>query len=145
MRKDFKKLNTITLIVIWALYCISLMLPALTTATGDKFGGLNILLIGWLGIFAGMMSAASWYANPFFIYISVQTFKGKRTGISHLFMLSLAIIAFFPMVMMLNEAGDTAVVTEHNLGFYFWVSAIVLLSTLVFINWILCRNRNTGN
>ncbi|MDR7240850.1 hypothetical protein [Neobacillus drentensis] len=121
------------------------MLPALTTATGDKFGRLNILLIGWLGIFAGMMSAASWYANLFFIYISVQTFKGKRTGISHLFMLLLAIIAFFPMVMMLNEAGDTAVVTEHNLGFYFWVSAIVLLSTLVFINWILCRNRNTGN
>jgi hypothetical protein len=142
VRKDFKLFNTISLIVIWSLFCISLMFPALTTATGDKFGGLNILLIGWLGILAGMVSAASWYANLFFVYISVQTFKGKITGISHLFMLLLAIRAFFPMELMLDEAGNTATVTEHNLGLYFWILAILLLSTLVFINWRLCRNRN---
>ncbi|PEJ54382.1 hypothetical protein CN692_20000 [Bacillus sp. AFS002410] len=143
MIRDFKKVNTIALIVIWALYCISLMLPALTTSNGEKIGGFNILLIGWLGVFAGMMSvAACWYANLFFIYISIQTLRGKKTSISHLFMLLLAIRAFFPMEMMLDEGGETYIVTEHNLGFYFWFSAIVLLSTLVFINWRLCRNRD---
>jgi hypothetical protein len=141
LRKDFKKFNIIALIVIWTLYCISLKFPALTTANGVKFGGLIILLTGWLGIFVMMESAASWYANLFFIYISVQTFKGKKTGISHLFMLLLAIRAFFPMKIMLDEAGSTSKVAEHNLGFYFWVSAIVLLSTLVFINRRLSTNR----
>ncbi|MEH7157496.1 hypothetical protein [Neobacillus drentensis] len=142
MEKDFKKINTIALIVIWALYFISLMSPALTTASGAKFWGLNILLIGWLGIFAGMMSAASWYANLIFIYISVKTFKGEKTGISHLIMLLLAIRTFFPMELMVDEGGNTSIITEHNLGFYFWVSAIMLLSTLVFFNWRACRNRN---
>ncbi len=142
MENDFKKVNTIALIVIWAIYCISIMLPALTTASGDTFEGSIVFFIGWLGVFAGMKSNVSWYANLFFIYISVQTLRGKKTSISHLFMLFLAIKAFFPMELMLDEGGNTSIVMEHNLGFYFWFSAIVLLSTLVFINWKFFRNRN---
>ncbi|MET3193770.1 hypothetical protein [Bacillus sp. OAE603] len=142
MKKELKKFNTIALIVIWALFCISLKLPALTTASGDKFGGLVMLLIGWLGILAGMMSTVSWYANLFFVYISIQTLRGKKTSISHLFMLLLAILPLFPMELMLDEGGTTSIVTEHNLGFYLWFSAIVLLSILVFINWRFIRNRN---
>ncbi|UPM55563.1 hypothetical protein [Gottfriedia acidiceleris] len=89
-----------------------------------------------------MVSNVSWYANLFFIYISVQTLRGKKTSISHLFMLFLAIKSFFPMELMLDEAGNTSIVTKHKLGFYFWFSAIVLLSTLVFINWRFFRKRN---
>ncbi|MEH7403163.1 hypothetical protein V7148_19530 [Gottfriedia acidiceleris] len=62
MKKHFK---IITLIIIWALYFISLRFTALTTASEDKFGGLIILLTGWLGVFAGMMSAVSF--SPVFI------------------------------------------------------------------------------
>ncbi|MEH7611990.1 hypothetical protein [Gottfriedia acidiceleris] len=137
MKKHFK---IITLIIIWALYFISLRFTALTTASEDKFGGLIILLTGWLGVFAGMMSAVSWYANLFFLYISIQTLRGKKTSISHIFMLLLAIRAFFPMDLMLDEGGNTSKVAEHNLGFYLWFSAIVLLSILSFINWRMIRN-----
>ncbi|MFC7371948.1 hypothetical protein ACFQPF_09675 [Fictibacillus iocasae] len=142
MSKNSNKLNTIALLVIWAMYCVSLMLPSLATANGDEFGGLSILLIGWMGLLAGKVYAAGWYANLFFFYISVQTMRGKSTHISHIFMLLLTVTAFMRIVMPLNENGDTSVVTERNLGFYLWFSSIVLLSALGFINRTFRRNRN---
>ncbi|MGE7909362.1 hypothetical protein [Lysinibacillus xylanilyticus] len=144
MNKNFKKLNTIALIVIWALYCISLKLPVFSSLGWGEMRGLGILLMGWLGFVLELSSTAyvSWYANLFFIYISIQTFRGKKTSISHLFMLLLASGSFFPMKMLRDEAGGSYVTVSHNLGFYFWISAIVLLSTLVFINLIMSSNRN---
>ncbi|KOS61679.1 hypothetical protein FJQ98_17820 [Lysinibacillus agricola] len=85
------------------------------------------MLMGWLGFVLELSSTAyvGWYANLFFIYISIQTFRGKKTSISHLFMLLLATGSFFPMKMLRDEAGGSYVTISHNLGFYFWISAIV--------------------
>ena len=142
MKKNLKVLNKIALIIIWTIYCISLMLPAFTTADGDRAPGIMLVLMGGLGVFAGQLaSTLSWYANLFFFYISVQTFRSKKTSISHFFMLLLAFRSFFPWVMLLDEAGNTAVITNYDIGFYFWISSIMLLSTLVFINWFFCRKR----
>ncbi|MED1865804.1 hypothetical protein P4V41_20285 [Fictibacillus nanhaiensis] len=142
MKKNLTVLNKVALLIIWTIYCISLMLPAFTTSDGDSAPGVMLVLMGGLGIFAGLLaSTLSWYANLLFFYISVQTFRGKETSISHFFMLLLAFRSFFPWVMLLDEAGNTAVITNYDSGYYFWISSIMLLSTLVFINWFLCRKR----
>lgn len=111
--KNSKVLNKIALPIIWTIYCISLMLPAFTTPDGDRAPGVMLVLMGGLGVFAGQLSSTlSWYANLLFFYISVQTFRGKKTSISHFFMLLLAFRSFFPWVMLLDEAGNTAVITD---------------------------------
>lgn len=124
-----------------ALYLSSLFLPAIILVQAAPGTGLNILEIGWLGIFFGMFA---WYANALvalaFIFAHIEDFK------TALILLVGAILlgpqSFLLRLVPTSEAnfggcdldprllGTTPCVPVDHLGvgFYLWMLSFMVLA-----------------
>ena len=131
-------LGIATLMASFMLFVASLFFPAFNLSNGDSFGGLQTLLIGWMGLFAvgdedyGGIGLFAWYANLFLfpIWLGLVFSKLRFATIGGLvltiFGLGLASISIFVKTLLLDEGGSTAAVTSMGFGFYLWLSSFVI-------------------
>ena len=122
------------------LFAVACCLPALdfTTSEGgqDVMWGANILIVGWSGLFGGIMG---WYANPFWILGVFLGFLRKPWWAAGAGVFAFLIACSTFQLMGQTIPGDEGNVTHLTLvrflpGFYFWMSSMVTLPVLVFFN-----------
>lgn len=125
-----------------ALYLVSLFTPAMSFTIAAPATGLNLLEVGWLGLFIGMLA---WYANVAaalgFIMALLKNFRAAL-------LVSVAAIvlgsqSFFLRLVPTNEGNfggcdlgpamvgtDSCVPVDHlGIGFYLWMLSFILLAT----------------
>ena len=123
-----------------SLYALSLASPAFlfiktlaltgsNTASPDVWSGLNVLLIGWLGV---LILQFGWLANPFY-YLSLYFLRARRwqaviasSGIA-------IVIAVVNTLLLFKQTvpGDEGGVTKLNLqrlelGYYLWATSLLI-------------------
>ena len=118
------------------MFAIAPWVPALelTRKDGalDQYPGWPLLFFGWLGVF-GLLDlkfyAIGWLANPLFaigsLVLMCDRFDTRRVATLVLFagaMFSLG--GFLLTEILMDEGGNTAAVTGHNIGFWLWLTAI---------------------
>ena len=98
----------------------------------DHYPGWPLLFVGWLGVFGVLdlkFYAVGWLANPLFaIGTLVLLFdRFDRRRIATIVRLAAGIFTlggFLLTELMMDEAGKTASVTGHNIGFWLWLASI---------------------
>jgi hypothetical protein len=115
------------------LFLVACGLPALefknSQSPNDVMAGLRALVVGWSGIFAGVLS---WYANPFWLAGIVLVLNKKPLPGLLLGLVAIALAcATFPTLGR-ELPGDEGNVTKTTIirllpGFYVWMSSLVFL------------------
>ena len=123
----------IILFVSPTLFLIACCLPALTfkdsSGAIDIMFGLRALVVGWSGIFAGVLA---WYANPFWLLGMITMFLRKPT-LGILFGVIAIAIACSTFALIGRELpGDESNVTRTTVikllpGFYVWMASLASL------------------
>ena len=93
---------------------------------GQYFGGLALLLIGWVGVFGGVVA---WLANPALLMAWIFTFSRYRRAeavICALAALGLALSFLSVKEIDVDEAGNHAKIISYALGYWLWVGSIVM-------------------
>jgi hypothetical protein len=94
--------------------------------SSDDLSGWFVLLIGIIGVFAGG-ACLSWLANPF---ILVSWIIVKKTKYSFAFSL-LAVICSSSFLLfdkiVVDEAGHYANITHYNIGYWLWLSSMIVM------------------
>ena len=98
----------------------------------DQYPGWPLLFFGWLGVFGvldGKIDAIGWLANPLFVLgtmiLLFDRFDKRRIATIVLFAAALFSLGGFLLTeVLMDEAGHTAAVTSHNIGFWLWLAAI---------------------
>ena len=107
--------------------------------------GSELLISGWLGLFAGA-SGLPWLANPL-LMIAWLVYLIKQNVTSFLFSLSaLSLMVSFLSVkgILRDEAGHYSQITGYGLGYWFWISsAFAILIANVFELLSMRRQNNT--
>ncbi|MDR8016199.1 hypothetical protein [Ectopseudomonas guguanensis] len=124
------------------LYVVSLALPALHTEIvfsredghiepGAIEYGYYVLLVGWLGLF----DTVAWYANPAF-FIAQYLYANNRPSAFHVALASVALAstAVFYKKIWNDKEPPEIIVTELGIGFYVWLSALVLLTLATYLS-----------
>lgn len=112
------------------LFVLSLLLPVFSTYRDNSYQmqGAGLLLFGWIGIFAQGGICLSWFANPFFITAISST---KRNPVVSIVFGSLSIIIassfLFGGAIIANEAGHTTYITKIEIGFWCWLSSMIVI------------------
>ena len=124
-------------IVSGVLFAIACSLPALEftkTQNGrEAMMGLNVLAVGWSGIFAGVVA---WYANPVWLAGLILAFAGKPrlaavAGIVAL-LIGCTTFTLFGKDLPADEGGVTHMaITRVLIGCYFWLASLATLPVLV--------------
>jgi hypothetical protein len=109
-----------------AFWAISLLLPVFVFyPEQERWFGVQILLIGWLGA-ADFMFA--WFANVFFLWGFVRLKAGRPSialaAVTLLFALDCLRVSAIP----LNEAGGRTPIWGYGWGFLAWFAALCLLA-----------------
>ena len=108
------------------LFAASLKMPAFLFQSHEPVKGFTLLVFGWLGIMTG--DFLPWLANPAYalaltlIFLSWYRSALVVSGIA----LILALLSLLTREWMFDEGGGTFIV-GHGLGFYLWLTAILLL------------------
>jgi hypothetical protein len=106
-------------------YMVSLALPAYQTGTAQDHYGIEALLLGPIGFFAGHFS---WVANPL-LWASWAKRTGQKSGLSFL-LAFLALVAaalfFFGTTTAVGSSGEFQY--HASVGFYVWLGSMVLAS-----------------
>ncbi|MBD8880520.1 hypothetical protein IHE49_08495 [Rhodanobacter sp. 7MK24] len=98
-------------------------------ANDGSWGGLALLLIGWLGVFMGIVP---WLANPFLLLAWILSFRQRGQGVVYA---SASAIAFglsflFYREIPTDEAGHYAAIAHYQAGYWLWlISMILMLAT----------------
>jgi hypothetical protein len=128
----------IVLIVSAVLFTIACCLPALeftkTQNARDVLSGINVLAVGWSGIFAGVIG---WYANPVWFAGLLLAFVGKpRIGaIVGLAALAIGCTTFtlFGKSLPADEGGVNQMALTRTLaGCYVWLASLAALPLVLF-------------
>ncbi len=98
----------------------------------DQYPGWPLLFFGWLGVFGvldGKFYAIGWLANPLFLAGSLvllfDRFDKRRIATIVLFAAAVFSLGGFLLTeVLMDEGGNTASVTRHNIGFWLWLAAI---------------------
>jgi hypothetical protein len=117
-------------VIIVALHYGSFFMPVFLFDGHEPVSGLQILMVGWIGLFCG---AISWYANPFFLLGLVLFLVGEFRW-SHwiaLAGLAIALPSFLIREWWFHEGFPTPI-RAFGVGFYVWFSSFVLLATGTF-------------
>ncbi|MVN77164.1 hypothetical protein GO988_12585 [Hymenobacter sp. HMF4947] len=128
LTNSISRVRQLTLITSIFLFAFSLTQNAYYT-TADSRGGagtqsLSLLLIGWLGIFAGQFSAIAWLANPLLLIAWVLLFDKPIFAL-----VASALVLFFMLSFLtfdkvvVNEAGGLAEITHYGIGYWLWVAS----------------------
>jgi hypothetical protein len=109
-----------------ALYAICLALPGFYIGeTYEPYNSAELLLIGWLG---PLDAHFSWYANLTYGLAILTIKKHKTSLIFSCIALLLALSFLMRDSIIVNEAGHSAKITAYGLGYFFWITAILLLT-----------------
>ena len=120
------------------LFGVSLFTPAISTRYGSATKGLNLFLMGPLGIF--MLGEVRWLANPFFLIptISGLLFKRQRAWAlwSSFCGVLLTLSCFiFPIKHIRGDSGSPYIYhATLEIGAYLWIFASMLAFTGCIIN-----------
>jgi len=93
--------------------------------SGDWSPGLYLLLIGPLGILAGIFE---WFANPLLLAAWVFSFFGKDKIALPLGIAATALIAafLFRQTIIVSEAPTYAKITGYAAGYWLWFASAIL-------------------
>ena len=120
-------------VVSLVLFAIACCLPALefrnSSAPNDVMFGARALVVGWSGVFAGVMG---WYANPVRLagLVLIAFRKPKLAALAGVVSIAIAASTFSHIGKELP--GDEGNVTRTTIirllpGFYVWMGALVIL------------------
>lgn len=114
-----------TIILTFLLFTTSLFLNAFYTNESNDY-------VGSLGIFAflfGFFSMnVSWYANPC-LFISLLQLKRGKLKKALIFSILSVILGFsflFYKTIMVNEGGGKSDIIAYGLGYWFWLSSLII-------------------
>lgn len=91
---------------------------------GQYFGCLALLLIGWVGVFGGIVA---WLANPALLMVWIFTFSRYRRAeavICSVAALGLALSFLF--VKEMPGETESAKIISYGLGYWLWIGSIVM-------------------
>jgi hypothetical protein len=99
-------------------------------------------LFGWFGaLFLGDTYFA-WFANPFFI---TAIFVNRKSPVWSLILsviaLSIALSFIKGGTVLLNEAGHEGYITKLQLGYWLWISSLILMLVSSIVGTILIVKR----
>ena len=121
---------TVTLSTI--VYIISLTQYVITVDYGltDSISSWQYLTIGSVAIFGGgVLEWLIWLANPLYIISIILFIKNYKLSMITAFLASfLAVIFFTWEEIRIDEKGLTSKIIHFELGYYLWVSSILLLT-----------------
>lgn len=138
--------NRLTVLAV-SLWVFSLILPGLVLPSHvsdlESAPGFTILLLGWLGLLAGIFS---WYANPFFLYVCWKlSFKSSGTPtIAAVLSVLLASTMFFYSKIPGGAGGSPVSVYGYGWGAFLWYSAILLAAAAVGVRRLEINNQYQG-
>jgi hypothetical protein len=125
------QIRTLLIALSWALYSVSLFLPALLFATRGPIEGYWVLLWGWWGL---MGMSPAWLANVAFYAAGIACIARKdmfarwASGAT----LLLGLSSFAAKEWWFNEGSGTPIRALGS-GFYLWMASFVLLLLASFI------------
>jgi hypothetical protein len=107
-------------------FVASLYLPAFYFEYREPLSGLEVLQIGWMGIF--LIIEVRWFANPFFVLVVFNNIalSPARASSAIVIILTLASICL-PAMVWFNEGSGTPV-TRLGIGAYIWAASLLLAS-----------------
>jgi hypothetical protein len=125
-------------IVSAVVFSVACLLPALEfdkEHAPDVLSGLNVLAVGWSGIFAGIVS---WYANPVWLFAVMLAFvdKPKLASIAALiaFLIGCTTFSLFGKVLPADEGNVTHMTLVKLLpGAYVWLASLLAPLFALFI------------
>ena len=109
----------------------------------DKWDGIWVLAIGWMGVFDGLNKGLIWLANPlYFVSLFLYNFKNKITFIVAIFIILLAL--WFTQIHQINvsEGPVTNKIIKLSLGYYLWLTSFIILATGSGIEFFKMTNKN---
>lgn len=83
----------------------------------------------------GLFESMIWMANPFYFVGLVYFYKSKQDSLKFSF-ISLIISTSFILwkEILVSESGRTAKITTLGIGYWLWVSSILVLTISIFID-----------
>jgi len=121
--------NNLILTVSIILFGLSLSQKCFCTEDncGQDWEGMALLISGCFGIFS-CAAWFSWLANPALL-ISWLCFKKKTTysTIINIIALLIGISFLFFREIITNEGGGVSKITSYEIGYWIWISSILLL------------------
>ena len=120
------------------LFAVACCLPALEFSkagnTKDVLSGINVLAVGWSGIFAGVFG---WYPNLFWLLGLGSGFLGRPRMAAIAGVIALAIgcstFTLFGRELPADEGGVTHMSLSNTLtGCYVWLLSLAVLPWVVF-------------
>ena len=122
------RLSKIVTLVSVAVFLASLTQKGFSTAgedRGDWSPGLYLLLIGPLGLLAGVYE---WFANPFLLAAWIFSWFGKNKIAVPLALIATAIIVafLFRQTIIVSEAPTYAKITGYAAGYWLWLSSAII-------------------
>lgn len=132
IEKIRRRIWIVTLII----YCASMLCPTYCTireyggeSCSGILSGLGATLFGWLGILVGGKGIyLVWFANPLFI---IGLIMNKKSPTSALILSIIACILSLAFLLggevLINEAGHVAQISTLQIGYWLWLTSMVLL------------------
>jgi len=124
------QLRWLAVVLVVALWAISLALPALVVEGAGVLTGWDVLRVGWQGIGVKLLA---WYANPLFA-IGVVAFAGRFFGFAGVvsgFGLVLALTSFAAREIAAGSGFPLPTLTLKA-GFFIWLTSLCIL---LVISW----------
>lgn len=125
---------TVTLSVIVFIISLTQYVVTIDHDIIESLSSWQYLTIGSVAIFGGgVLEWLIWLANPLYIISIILFIKHYRLSMITAFLASfLAVIFSTWEEVRVDEKGMTAKIIHFELGYYFWVSSILILTTGIF-------------
>ena len=130
---DSKRIKILIVVLSLGLLILSLTQHAIITNFNDevKIGAsIDYFLMGAISFLGGgLFEEIIWLANPLSLWAIILLFKNDRNAILLSFLaLGLSVSFFFWTEILGSESGSMARIISFELGYYLWVSSILVLT-----------------
>lgn len=143
-----QKLRKMLWMCSWIILAVSLACPTYCTTAhcSGPMSGFIDLLFGWFGaLFLGKTYAA-WFANPFLI---TAIFTNKKAPVLSLIFsviaLPIALTFLQKGEVLLNEAGHKGYVTELQIGYWLWLSSMIMTMAAAIVSVVQKKNKTISD
>lgn len=122
-------------------FVASLYLPAFHFQYREPMSGLDVLGMGWMGIF--LIIELRWFANPLFLFVLFNNLALSPARASSIIVILLTSASLFLPVMVWFNEGSGTPVTRLGVGAYIWAASLLLAT--VFNCFIRGSNARDGD
>jgi len=131
---DSKNIKIITIVLSLLLFGISLTQNAIVKNYNDEISSVSSLEFFFMGstafIGGGLLEQIIWLANPLSLFAIIYLLKDNRKTIILSLIASVLAISFsFWSEILGAESGSMAKIVSLELGYYLWLSSILILTT----------------